>query len=154
VALPQSARLRRVPRIGQTLLELVLSIVILAGTLVPALRLMRRTLEYSRDIETRNAMVMYCTSKLDEHLVLASATWAAGPVAGNFAAQGSPELRYTVTRSDATTAGGIPDRLMAITVTVWHDANGNGSRDGNESAVALASKAAKLVGYQNEASGS
>jgi hypothetical protein len=36
---------------------------------------------------------------------------------------------------------------MAVTVTVWHDANSNASRDAGESYITMASKVAKLATY-------
>jgi hypothetical protein len=56
-------------------------------------------------------------------------------------------LRFVAVVSEAAGDGGITDQLMAITVTVWHDANGNSSRDANESYTTMASKVAKLATY-------
>ena len=134
-------------RRGQTLLELTLAIVLLAGTLVPALRLMRQALEQSRELERRNTLVSLAVGKLEERLAIASNTWSNGTVTGTFASLGSPELRFSVIHSDSAGNGGIPNRLMAVTCMAWHDANGNGQRDASESTVVFASKISKLMGY-------
>jgi hypothetical protein len=134
-------------RQGQTLLELTLALTIIAGTLVPALRLMRLALEQSRVIEQRNVMATFGVGKLEEHMSLTADNWSAGTFSGTLAQAGHPELRYSVTRSDSSVSGGIPDRLMAIRLTIWDDVNGNATRDATESFIEFASKAAKLAGY-------
>ena len=134
-------------RYGQTMLELTVALTIVAGTLVPALRLIRQALEQSRELEQRNLMVTYGAGKLEEHMALTAKNWATGNFAGTLAADGHPELRYSVARSDSTLSGGIADRLMGIQVTVWNDTNGNATRDSGESYVLLASKTAKMAGY-------
>ena len=138
---------RRSRRHGQSLLELTLALVLVAGTLVPALRLMRQALEQSRAIEQRNLIVSLAMSKLEERLAITSHNWSTGTVSGDFSSQGYSDLRYTVTHSDAATAGGLPNRLMALECTVWQDANGNAQRDSGESYVVFASKISKLAGY-------
>ena len=128
-------------------MELTLALVLVAGTFVPALRLLRQALEQSRAVEQRNMIVGLAASKLEERMAVASATWTTGTVSGTFSNQGNPELRYTVSHSDSTSAGGIPNRLMALQCTVWHDANANAQRDSGESYVVFASKISKLAGY-------
>ena len=134
-------------RRGQSLLELTLALVLVAGTFVPALRLMRQALEQSRALEQRNMIVALAASKLEERMAIASANWSTRTVSGTFSSQGYSNLRYTVTHSDSTSAGGIPSRLMALQCTVWEDANGNAQRDSGESYVVFAGKISKLAGY-------
>jgi hypothetical protein len=134
-------------RPGQTLLELTVALTIVAGTLVPALRLMRLASEQSRAIEQRNVMATLAVGKLEEHMSLTADDWFAGTFSGTLSQASYPNLHFRVTRSDAGVAGGIPDRLLAIQVTIWDDANSNAARDSNESYVEIASKIAKLAGY-------
>jgi hypothetical protein len=128
-------------------MEVGLAVVLLATTLVPALTLMRRGLEYGRDVERRNAMMTLGTSTLEQYAAATMAVWTTGPVSGTYAAQGYAELRYDITRSDAAASGGILNRLMALQLTAWHDANNNSVRDAGESHVVLATKVSKVRGY-------
>ncbi len=138
-----AARARR----GQSLLELVLATTIIAGTLVPAMRLLRDALGHGRDVETLKRMSVYGTSKLEEYLASTSADWQVGSTSGNFAADGYPTLAYQVVRADDSADGGIVDQLMAITTTVWDDADGDGSIDNGERSVTFRSKIANLPEY-------
>ena len=144
---PLERRARRQARRGQTLLELTLAAVIMAGTVVPGLRYMRDALDQSRDLELWNMMVTLSVSKLEENLALAADSWVEVNTSGSFSAEGYPQLLYTVSGSEATGDGGIPDRLMAIQVTVWHDSTANSLLDAGEASVLFAGKVGKLQGY-------
>ncbi len=132
------------------MLEVLLASALMAIALVPALRLMRDGLRISREVETRELLTTFCTSKLEEHLALASPGWQTGSYSGDFSAEGYPSLRFEVTRSDAVADGGIVDELMAVVATAWDDLDGNGSLDNGEPAVVLASKLAELASYESE----
>jgi len=136
-------------RRGHTLLEVLVASALMAIALVPALRLMRSSLRISREIEDRELLTTFCTSKLEEHLAQTSPNWQTGTYGGDFSAEGYPDLRFEVIRSDSSGDGGIVGQLMAIVATVWNDVNGNGSLDNGEPAVVLASKVAKLASYQS-----
>ena len=142
-----STRRRR----GHTLVELAAASSLLAVALVPALSFLRDSFVRSRQLDTRNAITSFCTSKLDEHLALTSVSWATGSVSGNFSAEGFAQLRFRVDRSDQAGDGGISGRLMAVTATVWDDLNADTTQDTNEPSVAFASKIAKLARYEDEA---
>ncbi len=146
---PQSRRRR-----GQTLLELVAATTILTIALVPALRMMRDAIRVGRNTETANLMTTLCTSKLEEQLMRTAAVWNPSTVAGDFSAEGYANLRFQVTMSDAAADGGIANQLMAIASTVWDDLNSDGNLNAGEPRVVLASKQARNVSYQKEASGS
>ena len=141
---------RRRKHAGHTMLELVVAGMLLAATLVPALGMMRDGMIVSGQIEKRCLITTYCVSKLDEHLALAAAYWSNGTVTGDFAAEGQPQLRFSVATSDAVAAGGLVDRLMAVTSTVWQDTNANSVHDSGEPYVTLASKTAKMAVYQDD----
>jgi hypothetical protein len=135
-----------------SLLELVAALAILALTLVPALRLMRDGLTWSRDNETRSVLTTFCVSKMEEYLNLSAATWTTTTATGNFSAEGYPLVKFQVTRSDSGGAGGISGQLMAITVTTWNDANNDGAVTSGEASVELATKVARMALYESAAS--
>ena len=140
-------------RRGHTLLEVILAGVLMAVVLVPALRLMRDGLTLGRETEIRELLTTFCTSKLEEHLALVSAAWQTGNYTGDFSVEGYPNLRFEVVCSDFGGDGGISDQLMAVTATAWNDLDGHQALDGDELAVVLASKVAKLASYQSEVGG-
>lgn len=144
---------RSVHRRGQTLLELVAATTILTVALVPALRMMRDAIRVGRNTETANLMTTFCTSKLEEQLMRTAAVWNPSTVAGDFSAEGYSNLKFQVTMSDDAADGGIANQLMAIASTVWDDLNSDGNWNAGEPRVVLASKQARNVSYQKEASG-
>ncbi len=83
--------------------------------------------------------------------MLAAAGFQDASVSGNFSADGRPELRYVVVRSQSPVSGGITNRLMTVIATVWSDENGNNLQDAGEPSITLSSKIAKVVSYENEA---
>jgi len=141
-------------RRGQTLLELVAATTILTIALVPALGMMRDAIRVGRNTETANLMTTFCASKLEEHLMQTAAVWNPSTVTGDFSAEGYANINFQVIMSDAVADGGIANQLMAIASTVWNDLNGDGDLDAGEPNVVLASKQARNVSYQQEASGS
>ena len=149
----RSAASRRRPRRGSSLLEVVLAGSLLAVALVPALRMMRDGLRISREMETRDLVVTFCTSTLEEHLAGVSADWQTGTYTGDFSADGHSQLRFSVERSDDAGDGGIPDQLMAVTATVWSDDDSDSTLDAGEASLVLASKVAKLSSYEDEVAG-
>jgi hypothetical protein len=138
---------------GHTLLEVIIASTLMAIALVPALRLMRDGLRIGRELENRELLTTFCTSKLEEHLALVSAVWQTGNYNGDFLSEGYSDLRFAVTRSDSIGNGGISDQLMAVVATTWNDLNGNGSLDVDEPVVVLGSKVSKSASYQSEVGG-
>ena len=136
---------------GHTLVELAAAGTLLAVALVPALSFLRDSFVRSRQLATQNALTSFCTSKLDEHLALTSVSWATGSVFGDFSADGFAQIRFRVDRSDSAGDGGLSDRLMAVTATVWDDVNADAALDANEPSVTFSSKIAKLKRYEDEA---
>jgi len=135
-------------RRGQSLMELVAASTIIATALVPALRMMRDSLEVSRSVEEADLMATLCVDKLEEQMNNVAATWDKTTTSGDFTAlENRSYLKYRVTKSDAVSDGGIANRLMAVTAIVWNDANGNGSLDANEKKVTFATKVSKFVSY-------
>ena len=144
-------RTRLTRRRGNSFLEVVLATVLISVALVPAVRLVRDSLALGREIQTREHLTTFSTSKLEEHLALIGADWQTGDYTGDFAAEGHPNFRFLVRRSDSTGDGGIVDQLMAVTATTWQDLDGDGSLDGGEPSAVLGGKVAKTASYQDEA---
>jgi hypothetical protein len=80
-------------------------------------------------------------------LATASANWSSGTTSGDFSSLGYSQIRFRVVSSDLAASGGIPDRLMAVTATVWEDRDGDLVVDAGEPQAVLASKTAKLASY-------
>lgn len=142
------------PRRGNTLLELTAAVTLIAIALVPALRMIRDAIEQNGRNETLSLLTNYSTSKLEEQLCLSASAWTEATVSGDFSADGYASYRFTATRSQQLADGGIVNRLMAVTVTAYHDMNGDGTLNAGEPKVSLAGKVAKLAKYQALASGS
>ena len=59
-------------------------------------------------------------------------------------------VSFQVVRSEQAADGGIPDQLMAISATTWHDEDGDDSIDATELQVTYRTKVAKIASYQDE----
>jgi hypothetical protein len=129
------------------LVELLAATVILAATLTPALRIMRDALEQDRRIETLELLTTFCADKLEEHMAGTVSNWSVATTTGNFGSDGYAGVRYSVASTDAPASGGLTGRLMAMTATVWDDANGNSALDSGELSVVFRTKVARLEGY-------
>jgi hypothetical protein len=134
------------------MLEVVLAASICLTALVPALAMLRDGIALGDIIDTRHLLLTYSVSKMEEQLAIIGATWTTGTVNGNFASDGLPGIRYSVTRSDAAVDGGIVDKLMVVTVTAYSDDNGNSAMDASEARTTMTTKVAKLVSYVTKAS--
>jgi len=132
-------------------MEVAVATVLLVVAIVPALRILRDSMTVSREIETRGLLTNYCASKLEEYLALTAASWQTTTASGTLSADGYPQLRFQVVRSDAPASGGITNRLMAVTATVWDDADSSGTLSTGERSVTLASKIAKMAIYEQQA---
>jgi prepilin-type N-terminal cleavage/methylation domain-containing protein len=140
------------PRRGFSLLEMVLATALLAGTLAPALAVMRDAMAVSRETTVRSLLANYAVQKLEEHSAVAIGSWTNATVTGDFSADNNPTLRYSVTRSDLPANGGIAGQLMSVRVTVFEDLDGDSTADANEVQLMMRTKIAKLNTYENEES--
>jgi len=136
---------------GYSLLEVVLASSLCATALVPALALVRDSMTLADTIDTRHLLLIYGVAKMEEQLAVAAASWTESTTSGDFAADGHPNLRYTATCSDDPGAGGVADRLMNVSVTVYSDDNGNDALDANEMRTNLTTKIAKMLAYEIKA---
>lgn len=119
--------------------------------LVPALALMRDGIANAAKIDTRHLMLVYGVSKMEEQIAIVSASWSTGTITGNFAADGAAGIRFTATRSDAPASGGLTNRLMNVSVTVYSDDNGNAALDAGELQSTFTTKISKLANYESMA---
>lgn len=148
--------LRKSPRAlrANTLLELVAAATIIAVALVPGLRMIGDALQQSRRNEALGLLTNYCVGKLEQQLCQAAASWTEGTTTGDFSTDGYPQYRFSAVRSQQAIDGGLPNQLMAVVVTVYHDVNGDAAYNAGEPRIVLASKVAKMAKYQSEAAGS
>lgn len=137
-------------RAGYTLVEVLMSGALVAMVIVPALTMMRHSLQLSQRVSDTNTLENLCVSKLEEHLakVAVDSTFADGMFSGTFSVEGQPEMRFQVTRTQSAGEGGVSGRLMVIHCIVWHDADGDTAQDTDEAHCTFSSKIAKLASYQ------
>ena len=141
----------RAPK-AYSLLEVMLAAGICATALVPALALLRDGMTLAENIDTRQLLLVYGVSKMEEQLAIVAASWTTGTTSGDYAADGHSNVRYSVARSDDPASGGIAGRLMSITVTTYSDDDGDDTMDANEMRTTLTTKIGQLVSYENKAS--
>ncbi|MEM9185565.1 MAG: hypothetical protein AAGB00_03625 [Planctomycetota bacterium] len=139
-------------RAAYSLLEVVMAGALVAGTLVPALQLIREGLELSETTDERALLANYAVCKLEENLALVAAAWTSGTVSGDLTADGHSRLRYTVTRSDAVADGGIVGELMHVRVTTYIDEDGDDALDASEPSCSYRTKIGKFASYEAAAS--
>jgi hypothetical protein len=134
-----------------SLLEVVLASVICSTALVPALAMMRDGMTFASTIDKRHLLLIYGVGKMEEQMAIAAADWSEGTASGDFAADGHAGIRFTATRSDDSTSGGISKRLMSVSVTTYSDDDNDDTLDAAEARTILTTKIAKLVTYEYEA---
>jgi prepilin-type N-terminal cleavage/methylation domain-containing protein len=147
---PVARRRLAAKRRGFSLVEMIAATALVAGTLAPALAVMRDAMAASRESVRRNLLANYAVTELEYSAGATMQDWTTGVTTGDLASEGHPEMRYTLNRSDAPADGGLTGRLMHVRVTVYDDANGNMLLDANELAIDLRTKVAKLFTYENE----
>jgi type II secretory pathway pseudopilin PulG len=138
------------PQRAFSLVEMIAATALVAGTLAPALAVMRDAMAVSREAARRNLLAVYAVQGLEYTSGVTMQGWVSDTTTGNLASDGHPAIRYVMTRSDAPANGGITGLLMHVQVTMFDDANGNSALDANEISVRLRTKVAKLLTYQNE----
>ena len=122
-------------------------------TLVPALALIRDSMTLANTIDTRQLLLTYAISKMEERLAVVGATWVESTVTGDFAADGHANIRFSASTSDAPASGGIDNRLMNVSVTAYSDDDGDDTMDATEDRIVVTTKIGKLMSYENKASG-
>jgi hypothetical protein len=140
----------RTPRLGFSLVEMIAATALTAGTLAPALLVMRDAMAVSREGVKRNLLANYAVKVLEEQSALVMQNWTSATSSGNFASDGNATMKWIAVKSDAPASGGLTNRLMHIQVTTYEDLNGNSAADAAELKVNFRTKVAKLLTYQNE----
>lgn len=136
--------IRRRPR-GFTFVELIAATAILAICIVPATKYLADSMTLRRHLEEERVLVMLAIQTVEEQMAVINGGFTTTQESGTFASQGLPEIAYEVVRSDGSAGGGIPDLLMAISVRVWSDENGNLVHESNEAVVELHTKMARSI---------
>jgi hypothetical protein len=109
---------------------------------------MRDGMSNASKIDTRHRLLIHGVSKMEEQLAVVAASWATGTTSGDFAADGAASIRFTASRSDSAGNGGLTNRLMNVSVTVFSDDNGNTTLDTGELSSTFTTKVSKLVNYE------
>jgi hypothetical protein len=135
-------------RRGYSLLEVVLASAICAAALVPALAVMRDGILTTETIDTRHMLLLYGVEQMEEQLAIVAAGWTQGSTSGDYAAEGHPNIRFEVSRTDNAGSGGIADRLMVVTVVAYSDEDGDDALDAAEPQTTLTTKLSKLATYE------
>lgn len=141
---------RRKDREAYSLLEVVAATFLLGLAIIPAMNFMTASIHAGYELERWNQMNLLAVGKLEQQIALSAALFQGGSQSGTFADTGLEGLRFVASRTDASAEGGIEDRLMVVTVTVWDDENANAARENQESQVTYATKVAKMAVYQDE----
>ena len=143
-------RPRRLRRRAFSLVELIAATALMAGTLAPALAVMRDAMAVSREASRRQLLALYAVQGLEYYTAIAMQNWSNGTIATSAAIDGHPNIRAQIIKSDAVVDGGSPSRLMHIRVIAYDDADGDAVQDANELTVRVRTKIAKLATYENE----
>lgn len=133
-----------------SLLEMAAASALIAGTLVPALVVVRDAMATSREMHRRNLLANYAVRILEDHAALVAANWVNTTVNGDFSADGHANIRYIVTKSDDPSDGGIVNQLIHVEVVVFDDTDTDTTLDANEMRITYRTKVAKLNSYENE----
>lgn len=124
-----------------------MAVVLVAGTLAPALSVMRDAIDLSYRTDQHQLLANFACALLEEQIALAGSNWSNASTSGSLATNGFPALRFTAVRSDQAVDGGIFGRLLAITVTVFDDENGDSLLGATERKAVFKTKLAKLATY-------
>lgn len=139
----------RGPSAGFSLLEMIAATALVAGTLAPALAVMRDAMAVSREGARRSLVANYAVQVLESQAALVMQNWANGTATGNFADDGYASIKFTAVKSDAPADGGLINRLMHIQVTAYDDQDGDSVADASEIKASIRTKVAKLTSYVN-----
>ncbi len=132
-------------RRGFSFVELIAATAVLAIVIVPATELLADSMALRREMERNRTMVLLAIRTVEEQMSVINAGFTTAQQFGTFASLGLPEIAYQIIRDDQTSAGGIPDTLMAITVRVWSDDDADVVHDSDETVVELHTLMARSV---------
>ena len=139
---------RRLPRTGYSLLELVAAVALIAGTLVPAMELMRDGLQMSIEPDRRVLLAGYGVSEMERLLGATAAVWTTGATTGDFAADGNADVRFDAVVSDDPLSCVILGALMDLQVTTYWDEDGDDTLDAGEPRCDFRTKLGRFATYE------
>lgn len=145
--MPREPSQRRPSPAGYSLVELVASIALMAATLVPALKLVRTSMETSVEMDQRQLLALYAVSQIEQQMASAAMDWTSANYSGNYAADGHSSIRFETVCSDDPVDGGVEDTLMAISTTVYYDSNGDSSLNADELQCSYRTKIGRFATY-------
>ena len=123
--------------------------VLVTGTVVPALAVIRDSMSQSRQLHQRKLLASFAVLLLEEQTALGMMNWTNTTDTGDFTSHGYPGIAYSLLRSDDPGDGGVVDQLMHIEVTVFNDIDADQTLDLGEQQVQYRTKIANLNTYQN-----
>ena len=129
---PSGASRGRVRAHGSTLLEVVAAAILATMVVAPTMQLLVRSHAVSERLNVEGVLENCCNSMINEQMVRQRSAFTSGETSGVLDVPGHPAIRYRVLASTDAADGGIPDRLMTLSVEVWEDANRNQQRDDRE----------------------
>ncbi len=132
---------RKSKRHGSAMLDVVAASVLTAIVMVPSMNIMRRSQSVIVATQLRQEMATTASSIVEQQMADVAVRFRSRKTSGKKLI-GNDLVRYSVVRSDQSALGGIPGRLMGISVTVWHDENRNRRVDTDESKYNLFTKVA------------
>jgi len=141
----------RIERRGFSLLEMVMATALVIGVLAPALAVVRDAMASSRTVNYRNLLANYAVFVMEKEIAATATSWTTGSTYGDLASEGHSQIRYSVTKTDETSGGGIEDQLMHIHVSVFFDEDSDAYQDEDELSVTYRTKVANLESYHNAA---
>ena len=127
---------RHQPRHGAALLDVISASVLVALLIVPSVRLTIQAQENSRRLELRNELSVRCASLLEEEIAAVQRSFRSRTRQRRIRYDGT-DFRCVIRSSDAANNGGVPSRIMCISVLLWHDENRNGTLDISEQSAFL-----------------
>ncbi len=120
-----------------SLLEVLGALALLGLMLVPTAQWMATLAKQSRALHNRGELVNLVRGKQNQQCQLVRGSFEETKERGSFKDQGYPELAFESYCLQDPSQGGIPDLLMSIRTLGWHDSDGNGRCESNETQVDL-----------------
>lgn len=143
---PRTSRLRA--SAAYSLLEVVAAIGLMGATLVPAMELVRSSMEKSVENDQRQLLSLYAVSQIEQQLGVVEMTWATGSLTGDYAVDGHANIRYDTVVSDDPLNGGVIGQLMDLRTTVYVDDNGDDTLSSGELQCSFRTKIGRFATYE------
>ena len=129
-------RHRRCLKRGAALLDVIAASVLVGILIVPSVKISAQVQESCRRLEMRNELALRCASVLEEEIAYLQQSFKSRSRQQLIRYEGR-DLRCVIQSSDAAVDGGLPSRIICVSVLLWHDENHNGSLDSSEQSMFL-----------------